>query len=123
MHEPAVVLTDLALALLGAYLAWRLARAPTGAAVMGGLASAAFWGMLFHAFFPAKTTTTAGFVAWMPVAFSIIVVAGALLALALPVLLPRLGPRGRRTLVALYAAAFAAVVLFVDESFVTIVRF
>jgi hypothetical protein len=126
MHEPAVVLTDLALAILGAVLSWRLRG--TGAVIMGGLASAAFWGAIFHAFFPDRTATPLGFIAWLPVAFSILVVAAALLDMALAVFVGRLTPGGspgntriRRAIVALYCAVFVAVVLFIDESFSTIV--
>jgi hypothetical protein len=130
IHEPAVVFTDLGLALLGGWFAWRLwsgARAgPLGrapAVLMGGLASAAFWGASFHAFFPEDTATLPGFIAWIPVTLSIVVAASMLLAMGLLVLLPRLGERLRRAGVATYAVAFALAVLLVDESFTTIVRF
>jgi hypothetical protein len=130
IHDPDVALTDFGLAIIGAYLAWRLrtreARTPlerTGIALMLGLASAAFWGGIFHGFFPGGTATAAGSIAWMPVGLSIVVVAAALLALALSSLTPRLPRRARRSLVALYAAGFAGVVLAVDASFATIVRF
>ena len=121
MHEPAVVLTDVALAILGAVLCWRLTG--VGAVILGGLASAALWGAVFHAFFPAKTATVPGFIAWLPVAFSILVVAAMLLDLGLRLLAPRLPQSVRRALVAAYAVAFVAVVLLVDESFGSIVRF
>lgn len=120
MHEPAVVLTDLALAILGAVLSWRLTG--RGAVIMGGLASAAFWGAIFHAFFPDRTATPLGFVAWLPVAISILIVAAALLALALAILAPSLPVSLRRTIVVIYAVGFASIVLFIDESFSTIVR-
>jgi len=124
MNDPDVVLTDLGLAILGAYLGWRLWRAAApGAAIIGGLASAALFGAIFHAFFPAGTETAAGFTAWLPVALSIVVVAAALLDLSLPALVPRLAPRLRRGVVVAYGVLFAAVVLLVDESFATIVRF
>ena len=130
LSKPDVVFTDLGLAILGAYLGRRLWSAPgqgmlsrTGVLVMGGLASAAFWGAIFHAFFPANTATPPGFIAWIPVPLSILVVAAALLELGLRILAPRLPPRARRSIVATYAAGFAAVVLLVDESFSTIVRF
>jgi hypothetical protein len=130
IHEPDVVFTDLGLAALGAYLGWRLAKSPGrgrltryGTVVMGGLASAALWGAAFHAFFPAKTATVAGFIAWLPVALSILVVASALLDLGLSLLAPGLPPRVRHALVEVYAVSFAAVVLLVDESFSSIVRF
>jgi hypothetical protein len=122
MHEPAVVLTDLVLAVLGAVLAGRVRGLGAGRVILAGLASAALWGAIFHAFFPARTTTPLGFVAWLPVAFSILVVAAALLTLALALLAPRLPLPARRTLVALYAAGFAGIVLLVDESFSMIVR-
>jgi len=58
IHDPDVVLTDLALAVLGAYLGWRLWIMPgkkrlprAGALLLGALASAAFWGAIFHALF------------------------------------------------------------------------
>jgi hypothetical protein len=130
IHDPDVVLTDLALALLGAYLGWRLATAPSrgamtrsGVVIMGALASAALWGAIFHAFFPMGTATLAGFVAWIPVVLSILVVAAALLELGLRVAAPRLPASPRGAIVAVYAAAFAAVALLVDESYATIVRF
>jgi len=129
-HDPDVVLTDLALAVLGAYLAWRLARARasdamtgSGVVIMAALASAALAGAAFHAFFPAGTSTRPGFVAWMPVALSIVVVGMALLALALRVAAPRVPAPARRTVTAAYGIAFAGTVLLVDESYRTIVCF
>ena len=128
--KPDVVFTDLGLAILGAYLGWRLWAARgggmlprSGVVVVGGLASAAFWGAIFHAFFPANTATPPGFGVWIAVALSIVAVAAALLELGLRVLAPRLAPPVRRAIVATYAGGFAAVVLFVDQSFSTIVRF
>jgi hypothetical protein len=130
LHDPDVVLTDLALALLGAYLGWRLWMAPnrramtrTGVVIMGALASAAFWGAVFHAFFPAGTATSAGFMTWVPVVLSILVIAAALLELGLRVSTPRLPPPARHAIVATYAGVFAAVALLIDASFSTIVRF
>ncbi len=130
IHDPDVVYTDLALAMLGAYLGWRLWTTSrhefltrAGVAIMGGLASAALFGAIFHAFFPANMATRAGFIAWIPVSLSILVVATTLLALGLRVLAPQLPLGVRRTIVGAYAAAFALVVLFVDESYSTIVRF
>jgi hypothetical protein len=94
-----------------------------GAVLLGGLASAAFWGAIFHAFFPEDTATLAGFIAWIPVVLSILVVAATLLELALRILAPWLGQAVRRAIVAIYAVAFVGTVLLVDESFSTIVRF
>jgi hypothetical protein len=128
VHDPDVAFTDLGLALLGGYLGWRLWRAPgqrmllrSGALLMGGLASAALWGAVFHAFFPAGTATVSGFLAWVPVALSIVVAAAAMLELSLRLLLPRIQPRVRRLVVATYAVGFAVVVLLVHESFSSIV--
>jgi hypothetical protein len=130
VHDPDVAFTDLGLALLGGYLGWRLWRAPgprmllkIGAVLMGGLASAALWGAVFHAFFPAGTATVPGFLAWIPVAVSIVVAASAMLELSLRLLLPRMQLRARRAIVATYAASFTVVVLLVDESFSSIVYF
>jgi uncharacterized protein DUF6962 len=130
IHDPDVALTDLGLAMLGAYLGWRLWSAPgrstlrrTGAILMGGLASAALWGAVFHAFFPVGTATLPGFLAWVPVALSIVVAASAMLELSLRLLLPRIQFRIRRSIVAAYAVGFAVVVLFVHESFGSIVYF
>lgn len=128
INDPDVVYTDLGLAVLGAYLAWRLWRttgefARSGAVMMGALASAAFFGAVFHAFFPSDTETRAGYFAWVPVSLSIMVVAGTLLSLALRVLVPSLGQGVRRLIVTLYCASFTFVVLFIDESYGTIVRF
>jgi uncharacterized protein DUF6962 len=130
IHDPDVVLTDLALAVLGTWLAWRLARAPagrtmarSGVLVMAALASAAFWGAVFHGFFPAGTTTRAGFMAWMPVAVSIAVIGMALLTLALRVAAPRVTAATRRVIAAVYGAAFVLTVLLVDESYGTIILF
>ncbi len=130
IHEPDVTFTDLGLAILGAYLGWRLWMAPgrgtlqlAGTVLMGGLASAALWGAIFHAFFPAETATPVGFIVWIPVALSILVVATTLLELSLRILAPQLPRSVRRLLVATYAASFAGIVLLVDESFSMIVRF
>ena len=130
IHEPDVVFTDLGLAVLGAWFAWRLASVPRSgplgkapALLMAGLASAAFWGAVFHAFFPEDTATLPGFIAWIPVTLSIVVAAATLFGLGLRVLAPALRQQIRRWLVTAYAGAFAAVVLLVDESFTTIVRF
>jgi hypothetical protein len=130
VHDPDVAFTDLGLALLGGYLGWRLWRAPgprmlprIGAVLMGGLASAALWGAVFHALFPAGTTTLPGFLAWIPVVFSIVVAASAMLELSLRLLLSRMPLRARRVIVATYAAGFAIVALVVHESFSSIVYF
>lgn len=130
VRDPDVVFTDVALALLGAWLAWRLRAAPNpgrmtraGVVVMTALASAAFWGAVFHAFFARGTSTPPGFAAWVPVVLSILVVASTLLDLALDVSVPRLPPRARYAIVGTYAALFATVALLVDTSFGTIVRF
>src|SRR5258705_13761438 len=90
MHEPAVVLTDLALAILGAVLGWRLRG--TGAFVLGGLASAAFWGAIFPGFFPARPSPPLGFVAWVPGPASIMWAPGALSHMGPPVFVPRHPP-------------------------------
>jgi hypothetical protein len=130
VHDADVAFTDLGLALLGGYLGWRLWRAPgqrmllrSGALLMGGLASAALWGAVFHGFFPAGTATLSGFLAWVPVALSIAVAASAMLELSLRLLLPPIQLRTRRSIVATYAAGFAVVVLLVHESFSSIVYF
>jgi hypothetical protein len=130
IHDPDVVFTDLGVAVLGAWFAWRLASASgpgtlgkAGALLMAARASAAFWGALFHAFFPHNTATLPGFIAWIPVSLSIVVAAATLLELGLRVLAPGLRQAVRRWIVAAYAAVFALAVLLVDESFTTIVRF
>jgi hypothetical protein len=129
IHEPDVVFTDLFLALLGAWFGRRLwtgrrgFRSRAGGVLMISLASAAFWGAVFHAFFPEETATTAGFIAWIPVALSILVAAVTMLDLALRLLAPRLPSAGRRAILGVYSAAYIAVLLLVDESFAGIVRF
>jgi hypothetical protein len=130
INEPDVVFTDLGLAVLATYLGRRLWTASgqselprRGAVLMGALASAALWGAIFHAFFPDETSTTPGFLAWLPVALSILIAAATMLELGLRILVPRLPPRVRRSIAAIYAVAFAAVLLLVDESFTSIVRF
>jgi hypothetical protein len=129
IHDPDVVFTDLALALLGGYFGWRLWRAAgrpltrAGAVLMFGLAGAAFFGAIFHAFFPEDTATTRGFIAWIPVSLSIVVATAAMLELALGLLLPGLGSGARRAIVVVYVAIFVVIVLLVDESFGSIVRF
>jgi len=120
IHDPVVVVTDLGLALLGGYFAWRLWRGP-GAILMAGLASAAFWGAVFHGFFPAGTATRPGFVVWLAVAFSILVVACALLHMVITLLGARLTAGAGRAITTVYCLTSIAVVLFVDESFATIV--
>jgi heme exporter protein D len=129
IHDPDVVFTDLGLALLGGYFAWRLRRGPSpGALLMAGLASAAFWGAVFHGFFPTGTASPSGFFVWLAVAVSILVVAAALLDMTILVLGARLTPgasRGitiaRPAVISAYSLTFIAVLLLVDESFATIV--
>ena len=130
IHEPDVVFTDLGLAVLATYLGRRLWTSAgqrelprAGAVLMGALASAALWGAIFHAFFPEETSTSRGFLAWLPVATSILIAAAAMLELGVRVLVPRFPTRVRRSIVAIYAVVFAAVLLLVDESFTSIVRF
>ena len=130
IHDPDVVFTDLGLALLGGYLGWRLWNGPgqrmllrTGGLLMGGLASAALWGAVFHALFPAGTATPAGFLIWVPVALSIVLAASVMLELSLRLLVPRIQLGVRRSIVATYAVVFAVVVLLVHESFSSIVYF
>ena len=130
MNEPDVVVTDLGLAILAAFLAQRLwtvassvALSKTGAVLMAGLASAAFWGAVFHAFFPAETATLPGFIAWIPVVLSIVVAAVTMLELSLRILVLRLPSRVRRAIVGTYTVGFVAVVLLVDESFTSVVYF
>lgn len=130
IHDPDVVLTDLALAVLGAWLAWRLANASakgamaaSGVVILGALASAALWGAVFHAFFPAGTDTPPGFVAWIPVVLSIVAIGMALLVLAMRVAAPRLRARARLAAASVYGTAFAATALLVDLSYRTIVCF
>lgn len=129
IHDPDVVFTDLGLALLAAFFAWRLwtgraAELPRlGAILMAALASAAFWGAIFHAFFPRQTSTTAGYIAWMPVALSVVAAAATMVDLALRVIVPGLAPPRGRAIVAVYALGFAGVVFLVDESFTSIVLF
>jgi hypothetical protein len=134
IHEPDVALTDLGLAILGGYFGWRLRRSlpvlgagerlkKAGFVIMVGLASAALFGAIFHAFFPAKTATPPGRIAWAPVVLSIVTVAATLLWLALSLLLPRLSRTVARGLLLVYCAAFVTIALLVDDSFGGIVRF
>jgi hypothetical protein len=123
IHEPDVALTDLALAILGGYFGWRLRAILPGRLIMGGLASAALFGAIFHAFFPAKTATLPGRLAWAPVVLSIVTVAATLLWLAIELLLPRLPPLLTRVILMVYCLTFAGVALLVDDSFGGIVRF
>jgi hypothetical protein len=134
IHEPDVALTDFGLALLGGYFGWRLSRSlrkggeedtlpKAGFVIMVGLASAAFFGAVFHAFFPDKAASAPGQLAWAPVVLSIVAVAATLLWLALSVLVPRLSPVVTRGLLVLYCAAFAGTALLIDHSFTGIVRF
>jgi hypothetical protein len=136
IHEPDVAITDLGLAILGGYFGWRLRTSlgqggegqarrlrKAGLVIMVGLASAALFGAIFHAFFPAKTTTPPGRIAWVPVVLSIVAVAATLLWLALSLLAPRLSAGITRSLLLVYCVTFAAVALLVDDSFTGIVRF
>ncbi len=130
INDPDVVFTDLALAILAAYLArrlWIVAGEKTlrraGALLLGALAGAAFWGAIFHAFFPAGTATLSGLVAWGPVVLSIVIAAAVMLGLGLRILIPRLRPGAERGIVVTYAASFATVSLLLDHSFSSIVYF
>jgi hypothetical protein len=128
--DPDVVFTDITLAILGAYLGWRLWKMPgrktlprAGGLLLGALASAAFWGAVFHAFFPAGTATLSGALAWSPVVLSIVVAAAVMLELALRILVPRPSPSTRRYVAITYATGFAGVALLLDQSFTSIVYF
>jgi hypothetical protein len=130
VHDPDVVFTDLGLAILGGYLGWRLWKmrgggtlVRSGVVLMGGLASAALWGAVFHAFFPAGTTTVPGYLVWAPVSLSIVVAATTMLVLALRLLLPRFPPGIVRVVVLIYGVCFTAVALLVDQSFRSIIYF
>jgi uncharacterized protein DUF6962 len=130
IHDPDVAGTDLALALLAAYLGWRLwvgsgkrKLQKSGAILLAALASAAIWGAIFHAFFPAGTATGSGSLAWKPVALSIVIAGAVMLDLGLSLLLPQLVPHLRRFIGLTYVAGFAAVVILLDDSFTSIVRF
>ena len=130
IHDPDVVFTDIALAILGAYLGWRLWKMPgrktlprAGGLLLGALASAAFWGAIFHAFFPAGTATISGGLAWSPVVLSIVVAAAVMLELALRILVPRPSSSIRRYVAMTYATSFAVVALLLDQSFTSIVYF
>lgn len=130
IHDPDVVVTDLVLAMLGAYLGWRLWTIPgrgkvqrDGAIIMGALASAALWGAIFHAVFPAGTATFPGRLVWAPVGLSIVVAGAAMLELGIRVLPVEVSPRSRRWLLMTYAAVFAVVVVLLDHSFTSIVYF
>jgi uncharacterized protein DUF6962 len=130
IHDPDVVFTDIALAILGAYLGWRLWKMPgkktlprAGGLLLGALASAAFWGAVFHAFFPAGTATLSGGLAWSPVVLSIVVAAAVMLELALRILVPRPSSSIRRYVAMTYATSFAVVALLLDQSFTSIVYF
>jgi hypothetical protein len=126
--HPDVVFTDLGLAILSAWLGWRLWQSSTpmrtaGAIILWGLAVGALAGAVFHGFFPDGTRTRGGYLVWMPVPFSILVVATTLIDLSLRNLLPAIPVTLRRGIDLVYALAFAAVVILVDESFRMIVRF
>jgi hypothetical protein len=136
IHEPDVAITDLGLAILGGYFGWRLGASlrngvevpgtplrKAGRVIMVGLAAAALFGAIFHAFFPAKTASAPGRLAWVPVVLSIVTVAATLLWLALSLLAPRLASGITRSLLLVYCVTFAAVALLVDDSFTGIVRF
>jgi hypothetical protein len=136
IHEPDVAITDLGLAVLGGYFGWRLSTTlrkggegpgeplrKAGLVIMVGLASAALFGAIFHAFFPAKTASPPGRLAWVPVVLSIVAVAATLLWLALSLLAPRLSPGITRGVLLVYCVTFVAVALLVDDSFTGIVRF
>jgi hypothetical protein len=136
IHEPDVALTDLGLAILGGYFGWRLSKGlgsgrqgrgeslrRAGLLIMIGLASAALFGAIFHGFFPEKTASPPGRVAWAPVVLSIVVVAATLLWLALSLLVPTLSAGIARALLLVYCVTFATVALLVDDSFTGIVRF
>lgn len=130
IHDPDVVFTDLGLAVLAGYLAWRLwtrgdgrTLPRAGALLLGALASAALWGAIFHAFFPAGTATRPGSLVWIPVGLSIVIAAATMVELGLRILSPQLALPVRRWVVMTYAAIFASVVVLVDESFTSIVYF
>ena len=130
VNDPDVVITDLGLALLGGYFGWRLWSKPgqgkrlrAAALIMAGLASAAFWGALFHALFPSGTATRPGLLAWAPVVLSIVVAAVAMLRLAGLLLVPQLTPALIRLVTIGYAVSFIVFALLIDDSYTSVVYF
>jgi hypothetical protein len=129
IYDADVALTDVGLALMGAWLAWRLwavrGRGPVqaaGATLLAGLGSGALWGAVFHGLLPAETTSLAAVSVWTLVGLSMLVVGATLVDLGLRTAWPNLAPSRRRGIVGAYAV-LAAAVFIVDPSSSTMVRF
>lgn len=130
IHEADVALTDVALAALGGFFAQRLGRGDAvtpvrayGRAMLAGLAAAALLGAAFHAFFPAKTATRAGWLLWGGVATAIALTAAAMLLLAAYLLRPGPVPAARKTAVFAYVTAFVIYATSGNQAYGRIVLF
>jgi hypothetical protein len=130
LHEADVALTDVALALLGGVCAWKLWRRPArtpvqrdGAVINAGLAAAAFGGAVFHAFFPAKVGTPAGYTIWLLTTAAIALAAATMLLLAWRLVRPHTPWLVRGGVAAGYAISFVATIALIDPSYRTVVLF
>jgi hypothetical protein len=128
LYHPDVVFTDLGLAVLGMVLGARMRRPPRSSLtvpavlIFCGQAAAALAGAIFHGFFVAGVGTPGGYAAWLPVPLSIDIVAASLLGLSIGNI-QGIPSSIRRATVTVYAVTFASVILLVNESFATVVRF
>jgi hypothetical protein len=128
IHEADVALTDAALAVLGAWIAWRLwrhtARGPMhadGARINAALAAAALGGGLYHAFFPIVNGARGGRPLWIATTTAIALATAGMLTMALRLLAPSITQHV--VISTALVAAFVGTIVFVDQTYRTVVLF
>jgi hypothetical protein len=128
VHEPDVALTDWLLALECLVFCWLLLRRSNDALRNGAMACfaalclASAIGGAYHAFFPLKTTTTAGWATWL---LTLLSLGGASASLLFSALASRV-PRRMTVIVAsctVLSLGYATYVAFVDARFVVAIAF
>lgn len=125
IHEPDVAITDWILALEVLLFAVLIARNNGSRVIVGTLIAlmlASLFGGAYHAFFPLKTTTDAGWIVWIVTMLSIGTASAGLLAIAIASIYPKLDSFIRRAGV-LLLAAYAVYVVLIDHEFVTAILF
>lgn len=129
LHEFDVAATDFLLFVEALVLSVMLTRQRTPRPLLKTLAIALFvllgasslLGAAFHAFFPAKTASTGGYIVWMATGLSIAMTASVVWSLNAQLMQPGALTRVVNRLVPVYFATFATVLFFVSHAFATII--
>lgn len=131
VHEFDVSFTDLLLSIESIICAWLIVKQKTTHVVLQKmvaslfiwLSCSSFFGMLYHAFFPAGTNTPAGFYMWITVALSIGCVACSVWAINAYVIKGTAFFKKLLPFIVAYMMVFTYVMFFVSYTFSTIIYF